>query len=394
LRRIPEAADVGQIDVAGVQHWMSVHRQEILKDLVDLVQRETPSDDVGLLEAAGDCIEQWIHERIGKPEKALWRRSRDYGPVLVTDYPGSADTQLVALGHFDTVFPAGTLASWPAAIDGDRLSGPGVFDMKAGLVQMVWAVKGLDALGIPRPCVRFLFNSDEEIGSRFSRPLIEEACDEASAVLVFEGSAKDGAIKTARKGVGLFTVEAEGVEAHAGLDPESGASAIDEIARVIRSLHDAADLSSGTSINVGIVDGGTRANVLAGKAVANIDVRVAVANEQHRVDRVLASLRAHHPSARIRVSGDWNRPIMTRTDNNIRMYEIASAVARRLGVELGEASVGGASDGNFVAALGIPVLDGLGGVGEGAHARHESVSIAALVERAALASGVIASFAV
>lgn len=223
--------------------------------------------------------------------------------------------------------------------------------------------------------------------------MIEEAVNETSAVLVFEGSARNGAIKTARKGVGLFTVTAQGVEAHAGLDPELGVSAIGEMARIILQLHDGANLAKGTSINVGIVHGGTRANVMAGAAVANIDVRVAVAEEQERVESLLASLVAHHPAAYIRVTGGWNRPIMARTDENIRMYELACAVAKRLDFDLGEASVGGASDGNFVAALGVPVLDGLGGVGSGAHARHENISIAALIERATLASGVMASFA-
>ena len=394
MPRIPDTNDHREIDLDRLHGWMKDHTQDLVDDLVALAERETPSDDMNLLEEGGKYAEQWILDRVGTTQHTRWHRSDMYGPVLVMDYPGSTDERVMALGHFDTVFPAGTLHSWPVVIEGDRLSGPGVFDMKAGLVQMVWAVKGLDALGIPRPSVRFLLNSDEEIGSHFSRPILEEACRDAAAVLVFEGSAANGAIKTARKGVGLFTITAEGVEAHAGLDPTLGVSAIDEIARVIRQLHDGADLDRGTSINVGVVRGGSRANVIAGTAVANLDVRVAVPEEQDRVESLLASLTAHHPAATVSVSGGWNRPIMERTDGNVKMYELSRSVAERVGAELGEASVGGASDGNFVSALGIPVLDGLGGVGNGAHTRHENISIAALVERALIAAGVMASFAV
>ena len=271
--------------------------------------------------------------------------------------------------------------------------GPGVFDMKGGLVQMVWALRALDRLGVDRPPVRLVLNGDEEIGSPFSRPLLEQASEGASAVLVFEASA-DGAVKTARKGVGLFEVTAHGVESHAGLDPEAGASAVDEIARVITRLHDAADLTRGTSINVGVVRGGSRANVMAGSAWASLDVRVATAREQDRVDEVLGSLRPHDQRCLLEVAGGWNRPVMTRTDDIAHLYELAKVIAGHLGVRLAEASVGGASDGNFVAARGIPVLDGLGAVGGGAHARSEHVSIRGMVERTALAAGLFAAFAV
>jgi glutamate carboxypeptidase len=238
-----------------------------------------------------------------------------------------------------------------------------------------------------------VINGDEEVGSPFSRPLLEEAVDGADAVLVFEGSA-DGAVKTARKGVGLFQVRATGVESHAGLDPEAGASAIGEIARVVTTLHGAADLAAGTTINVGVLHGGRRPNVVAGSAEARLDVRVATPEELERVSGLLDSLTAVDPRVEIEVTGAWNRPVMTRTTEIAQMYELARAVASRIGVDLDEASVGGASDGNFVAALGIPVLDGFGAVGAGAHAAHEHVSVAGMLERTALAAGVLATFAV
>jgi glutamate carboxypeptidase len=300
---------------------------------------------------------------------------------------------LTFLAHYDTVWGAGTLADWPVRIDGDRFTGPGVFDMKAGLVQAVWAVRALRAAGLPHPAVRLLLSGDEEIGSPFSRPLIEKASADAAAVLVFEASA-DGALKTARKGVGLFDVHVRGVESHAGLEPAAGASAIDEIARVVRTLHAATDLDEGTTVNVGVLRGGTRSNVMAGAAEAEVDVRVASTAAEVRIDELLGSLRPHDPRAAITVQGGWNRPAMERSPAIAAMYALVRRAGERLGVELAETSVGGASDGNFAAAMGLPVLDGLGAIGAGAHARHEHVSIDGMLERSALAAAVITAFAV
>ncbi|HEX4817114.1 MAG TPA: M20/M25/M40 family metallo-hydrolase, partial [Nonomuraea sp.] len=281
-----------------------------------------------------------------------------------------------------------TLAAWPFAVVDGKATGPGVFDMKTGLVQSIWALRGLRELGLPHPSVRYLFNGDEEIGSPASRPVIEECAGDASAVLVFEASA-DGALKTARKGVGIFHVRFRGVEAHAGLEPANGASAIDELARVVRRLHDLSDPASGTTVNVGVVSGGTGSNVVAGAARAEVDVRVASQAEADRVDAALAGLRPHDPRAAIEVRGGWNRPVMERGAGTARLFGIARTVAAGIGVDLRERSVGGASDGNFAAALGRPVLDGLGAVGAGAHARHEHISVDGMVERAALTAGLL-----
>ncbi len=211
-------------------------------------------------------------------------------------------------------------------------------------------------------------------------------------MLVFEASA-DGAVKTARKGVGIFDVRVRGVESHAGLDPESGASAVDEIARVVQTLHAASDPARGTTVNVGVLRGGTRSNVVAGFAEAGVDVRVRSTAAQAGIDELLRSLKPCDPRAALTVHGGWNRPVMERSAAIAAVYELASAAAAQLGVELRETSVGGASDGNFAAAMGCPVLDGLGAVGDGAHARHEHVSIDGMVERAAVAAGVISAYA-
>jgi glutamate carboxypeptidase len=381
----------GAKPILALQDWVSGHRDEMVQDLSDYISQETPSDDKNLLIKGLDWTERWLGLRLGTPAARRLVDGGEHGDTVVLDYPSptlGAAPWATALCHYDTVWEAGTLAEWPVSVDGDALTGPGAFDMKAGLVQLVWALQACDALGVPRPHVRLVLNGDEELGSPSSRPVIEEEARRGTAVLVFEASA-DGALKTARKGVGIFRVEAQGEAVHAGLDPESGASAIDEISRVVLKLHGASDLAAGTSINVGILHGGTRTNVKAGKAVAHVDVRVSSDEEARRVDRVFASLRPENPLAAIAVSGGWNRPVMQRTEKTAAMFARAAEVASALDLDLQEASVGGASDGNFAAALGLPVLDGLGAVGAGAHARNEWISISCMVERAALAAGLL-----
>jgi glutamate carboxypeptidase len=377
--------------VLDLQSWLAERRAELVDDLVAYANLETPSDDPALLAAGLAHLEQWLGERLGAPAARAHHEATEQGDAVVLDYPGSGGP-LTVLAHYDTVWSAGTLADWPVEVAGDRLTGPGVFDMKAGLVQAVWAIRALRAAGADTPALRLVLTGDEEIGSPFSRPLIEAACADAAAVLVFEASA-DGAVKTARKGVGLFEVRARGVEAHAGLEPGRGASAIDEIARVVRTLHDATDLAEGTTVNVGVLRGGTRSNVVAGSAEAMVDVRVSSVAAQDRIDAVLAGLAPHDPRAELTVTGGWNRPVMERGPGIAALYELAAGVAAELGFELAETAVGGASDGNFAAALDRPVLDGLGAVGAGAHARHEHVSIDGMVQRSALAAGVIAALA-
>lgn len=388
---LPPLDSMACLDVRRIHQWLAEQTAGMVDDVSLLVGLETPSDNVMLLDAGLVQIESWVTERLGPPGHRTAWASNDYGDVLMLDYPGTGTNRLVALAHYDTVFDTGTVQARPVCVDGDVVRGPGVFDMKGGLVQLVWAVRALDRLGVPRPCVRLVLNGDEEIGSPFSRAILEDVSRGADAALILESSV-DGAVKTARKGVGLFRVTATGVEAHAGLEPELGASAVDEIARVVIALHGGADLDQGTSINVGVVRGGSRPNVVAGAATADLDVRVSSATEQARIDDLLASLRPRDERVRLELSGGWNRPVMVRTDGIAQMYELARAAAGQLQVDLQEASVGGASDGNFVAAMGIPVLDGLGAVGAGAHARQEWISIAGMVERAALAAALIAVF--
>lgn len=378
--------------VDAVTSWLSSHKEDILKDLKTYVELETPSDNRGSLEGGLNWLRTWLRRRLGPEAEHQSFPGNQYGDTEVFVYP-SLDKTVTLLAHYDTVWPLGTLAEIPFSVTGDVIRGPGVFDMKAGLVQAVWGVQAARQAGLPLPTIRLLLNGDEEIGSPASRPVIEQICSGSAAVLVFESSADGGALKSARKGVGIFDVHVSGVAAHAGLDPTKGVSAVDGLARVVTELHSLTDLDAGTTVNVGVVTGGTRRNVIAGSATGQIDVRVSNTAEMQRIDRALQALPELHDRAEIRVTGDWNRPPMERTPAVKQVVTLAQQLAEKLGFTLGEASVGGASDGNFAAAMGLPVLDGFGAVGAGAHARTEHATVSGVVERAALAALVFSALA-
>jgi glutamate carboxypeptidase len=292
---------------------------------------------------------------------------------------------VLVLGHFDTVWPHGTLAALPFRVVDGCAYGPGSYDMKAGLVLLEFAIEAIQTVGggLRRPVV-VLWTSDEEIGSPESRVLIEDEARRAAFVLVLEPPLAGGWLKTARKGVGRFRLVVEGRPAHAGVEPEKGVSAVLELAHQVVRLHALNDPEAGTTVNVGVVHGGTRANVVAAEASATIDVRAATREEAHRVEAALRATTAVLPGARVFVEGGFNRPPMERTPRTAALVAALQVIGRGLGLELGEGSTGGGSDGNFTAALGVPTLDGLGALGAGAHARDEHVAVARLAERAAL----------
>ncbi|MEV0147655.1 MULTISPECIES: M20 family metallopeptidase [unclassified Nonomuraea] len=371
-----------------ISEWTREALPGMLDDLRMLVELETHSYDKALLAIGLGGVRALAAERLGTPDRVALHDGGEHGDVLELTYEGTAPGTVLMLSHYDTVWPAGTLADWPFTVADGRATGPGVFDMKTGLVQSVWAVRGLRELGLPHPSVRLLFNGDEEIGSPFSRSSIEAAAEDAVATLVFEASG-GGALKTARKGVGLFDVSITGIEAHAGLDPDAGASAVHALAEVIAQVTAAAAPERGTTVNVGLVSGGTGRNVAAGRATAGVDVRVSEPAEMRRVEEAFAAVRAADPRITVSVSGVWNRPPMTQNPASQRLFKEAQSVAAGLGFALEEISVGGASDGNFVSALGRPVLDGMGAVGGGAHARDEHVLVAHIPERTALTMGLV-----
>ncbi|GAA1231872.1 M20 family metallopeptidase [Prauserella halophila] len=375
-----------------IHGWAERAFPEMTADLRTLVELETPSDDKALLSAGIAAIERWLTERLGEPGERRMHDGGKYGDALEVSYPGTAPGTVLVLCHYDTVWPEGTLAEWPLTVDGDRASGPGAFDMKLGLVQAVWALQCLSELGMPRPTVRLLLNGDEEIGSPVARPIIERLSEDVLATLVCEGAA-DGNLKTVRKGVGLFDVTVAGVESHAGLDPDAGVSAIHELARLVGQIATFGDRERGTTVNVGLIEGGTGCNVVAGSATCGIDVRVSEPDEMARIDAAFAALRTSDSRASVTVTGEWNRPPMVPNPGSEDLFGIAEGVAVEAGWELGQVGVGGASDGNFVSALGRPVLDGLGAVGGGAHARHEHVLLDHVPGRTALIAGLLMALA-
>ncbi|MET8762920.1 M20 family metallopeptidase [Lentzea sp. NPDC004782] len=367
---------------------------DIVADILSLVNHETSSHDLPGLAAGLDHLRDLATARLGPPDVQRRHRGDGCGDTATLTYTGTGPGHVALIGHYDTVWPPGTLADWapPAAGRSPKLGGPGIFDMKTGLAQGIWALKLARDAGGPVPTVTFVFNGDEEIGSPSSRPIIEHTAAEADATLVLEPSA-DGAVKTARKGTGTFTVTATGIESHAGLAPEAGASAVHALAEFVTAASAVAAPDAGTTVNVGLINGGTGANVVAGRATATIDIRVRTQQEKDRVDAELKAIRTSDPRVRIVITHGWNRPPMTLNAASARLLDLARAVAQDQGHDLRDAAVGGASDANFVAALGLPVLCGLGAVGGGAHAREEFICPDTVQPRTALLAGLLTRLA-
>ena len=368
---------------------MRSQRAEWLEALAELVEHESPSRAKPSLDALARKLANRL-EAIGGEVEVI--ANPDGGDHVLARFFGS-DSDLkpaLLLGHFDTVWPLGTLASMPFRVEDGKAFGPGVFDMKASLVEAEFAIDGLRKLGRqpPRP-VEVLITSDEEIGSPTSRRLIEETARQAEYVLVLEPPLADGSLKTARKGVGHFVVEIEGKPAHAGVEPRKGISAIEELARQILYLHALTDHDAGISVNVGVVEGGTTSNVVAARASARVDVRATTLEQARVIEDAIRQASPHLAGTRVTIHGGFNRPPMERTEAVADLFERARVIARTIGLELGEGSTGGGSDGNFTAAIGLPTLDGLGIQGSGAHAVHEQIELDSLPERTALLAALL-----
>ncbi len=366
-------------------------RAEMLRVLSALVEHESPSLDKRALDALAVALQGVLIAIGGETEIVA---NPDGGNHILARFPGRSGSEglptALVLGHFDTVWPSGTLAGRPFRVEDGRAYGPGSYDMKASLVIVEFALEAIRSLGLaPSRSVEVLFTSDEEIGSPSSRALIESRARAAAHVLVVEPPMADGRLKTARKGVGFYSLRIEGRSAHAGVEPERGRSAIVELAHQILRLADLADPALGTTINVGVVGGGTTPNVVPSESHARVDVRVATMDEAGRVEAAIRAIRPVTPDVRVHYRGGLNRPPMVRTAGVAALFERTRAVGRTLGLELGEGSTGGGSDANFTAALGIPTIDGLGALGGGAHAVDEHVLIDSLPERAALLAALL-----
>ena len=362
------------------------HRDWLLENIEALVRLESPSTNKGAVDRCGDELARRLATLGGRVDR-LEQDAR--GNHLRADFAGSGPHVLI-LGHFDTVWEVGQLERMPLRREDGRLHGPGVFDMKAGIGVAMLAMRALAEHDAALPRVVMLWTTDEEIGSSTSRAFIEEEARRSRAVLVLEPSLPGGAAKTSRKGCGEFELVVRGVSAHAGLDPGKGASAIHELARQIVAIEALQDVPRGISLNVGVIDGGTRTNVVAEEARARIDVRVKTMDDAARIEAAVRSLQPHDARTRLEISGGVGRPPLERGPGVIRLYEEARSVAAELGRELGEGGAGGGSDGNFTAALGVPTLDGLGPAGDGAHALHEHVLLDDLPWRAALIAALLA----
>src|SRR5882672_4239007 len=379
--------------VIALRDHFIARQHELLALTCALVETESPSGDkdgssdvVSLIASAAGSI-----SAVNSVERVT---SEDFGEhVRIRAFAGdSGAAPIVLLGHTDTVHPRGAIKEHPWRADGNRIYGPGVFDMKANVALALEALRACEATeACPQSPVTILLTCDEESGSPSGRKLVEKEAKNARAVLVLEPPASGGRVKTGRKGTGMFAVEVHGRAAHAGLEPEKGVSAVLELARQTVRLSELNDPATGTTVTVTVVKGGTHSNVVPAEARAEIDLRFASASEGLRVASAMRNLKPIDARAQLVVSGGINRPPLERTAGVAALYDHARAIGALLDFDLGEASVGGASDGNFVGALRVPVLDGLGIEGDGAHAAHEHIVVDDIPLRGALLAGLIAS---
>ncbi len=364
--------------------WLRARQDEMCALLAELARAESPSTDAGSQERVRTLLAAeliGLGHRVREPSRPGGGRHLLSAPA---DRRRGRPFQLL-VGHLDTVWPVGTLETMPVRRQGSLLFGPGVFDMKGGLVQAIFALRALAALGAePELAPVLMISCDEEIGSRDSGRHIARLARAAARALVLEPAfGQDGALKTRRKAVGAFSVAVAGRAAHAGIDPESGVSAILELSRQVQRLFSLNDPERGITVNVGTIDGGLRPNVIAPQASARLDVRVRSAEDAARIEGAIRGLEPEAPGVAIRVEGGFGRPAMEATARNRRLWELARGHAACLGIALEEAAVGGASDGNTTSQH-TATLDGLGAVGDGAHATHEQIRIPTMPERAAL----------
>lgn len=362
----------------------------MLRLIQQLVRLESPSGDKAAVDA---CVALAAAHAAALGGRVKLHRQRNFGDVLEARFgpksKSSSAKPILLLGHLDTVWPLGTLQTMPCRVGDGRLWGPGALDMKAGVAMAFTAIEMLSEAGLLHREIVLLLNTDEEVGSTVSRPITERLAASCASVYVLE-PAQGIALKTARKGTGNWRIDVTGVAAHAGVDFEKGANAIRELARVVETVSGFTDLKRGLTVSVGVASGGTKSNVIPAHAWAEVDVRIARKADGLRIERKFAALKPTDKHCTLSVTGGINRPPMERTRSTVRLYRQARALAADLGFALDEASTGGASDGNFTSALGIPTLDGMGAVGEGAHARHESIVIEHLAPRTALLAGLLA----
>ena len=374
------------MDLKRILDFCEDEQSWLVETTIALAELESPTSDPSAVNRCGDELARRLRLIGAEVELIEGTATGRHLRARV----GQGQSQLLLLGHIDTVWPVGHLRRMPIRQEQGRLHGPGVYDMKAGIAIGMLALRALDAVHARLDKrVVMLLTSDEERGSTSSRALVEDEASRSDAVCVLEPSLPGGALKTARKGAGEFRLRVGGISAHAGIEPEKGASAIHEIARQILALERLRDADRGVSVNVGVVEGGSRPNVVAEEATATVDIRVSTNADRERVEASMRALEPELDGTTVEVSGGFSRSPLERTAGVIRLYELARELAADLGRDLGEGSTGGGSDGNLTAALGVPTLDGLGPVGASAHALNEHVVMDELPWRAALVAGLL-----
>ena len=370
--------------------WLSPQTPKMLRALGEFVRAESPSTDKSAADACARVIAAEWRKRDVRVELLEQKHRGAHLRITRASDDAKSRGQILVLGHYDTVYARGTLARMPFGVRAGRVFGPGVFDMKGGIVQALFA---LDAIADSRARLSdrivFLWTSDEEIGSESSRNLIESEAKRSDAVFVLEPSlGPKGLLKTARKGVGEAELIVHGRASHAGLAPEKGVNAIHELALQLTRLKNWNDLPRGISINAGLIEGGTRTNVIPDRARAILDLRALRSEDMRSVEQRLRALRPILPGAKLEVRGGFNRAPLER-EQSADLFRLAKALASRMKIKIGEGTAGGGSDGNLTAALGVPTLDGLGAVGDGAHSRNEFIVVRALPQRAALLAALL-----
>ena len=367
--------------------YLSAHQADMVAQLTQLVEMESPSDHKPSLDRLAEVLAEYASDAGARAEVLRQATAGDF----VRARWGSGGRGILLLCHMDTVWDLGTLAERPVRVEDGRLYGPGAFDMKGGIVNAFWAMRALRELKLmPNRRVTLLITSDEEIGSDASRALIEAEARAHEVVFVLEPAHPPHAsLKTWRKGVGDYRVTVTGRASHAGAAHEEGINAIEELARHVLAIQALTDYAAGTTVNVGVIRGGTRSNDVPEQAWAEVDFRVMDMTEAARMDAIMRGLKPQRDGIKLEVVGGLNRPPMVRTPAIVALYARAEAIATELGFPISETGTGGGSDGNFTAALGVPTLDGLGVVGDGGHALHEHVLLSSLPERAALLAGLI-----
>lgn len=369
-----------------LREYFEANTESMVNSVLELVRLESPSSAPPAVQRAIDLLARWLTEEGASIQRFS---GGDYANPVAAHFGGEGPSSVVLI-HVDTVWPIGELAKRPPHRSGNRIYGPGIYDMKAGAALAYWAIKGLRELkfGFSSPCT-ILVTGDEEIGSPASGGIIEDICRHATRVLVPEPGDITGAVKTRRKGWGRYEIAVSGRASHAGANHQDGRSAIYELARHIVSLESLTDYGSGTTVNVGLIRGGTAANVVPAEAVASIDTRFWTREEAVKIDALIKNLKSLTEGVSLKVSGGINRWPIEKTPANERLYQQAVECASRLGFELPETSNGGVSDGNISSALGVATLDGLGAVGAGAHAVDEYIETDSLARRAALMASLL-----